>query len=92
MGPDSAFRTIGELLGGVVAGDVRHLEVFFATEFPTLPAPVREAAFAWALSLDGEPSEADRETFSSLLRELDFTPRQGEAVGDAPPDDDRHSA
>jgi hypothetical protein len=93
--PMSAFAAICESIAGVDPGDLRAIDDFFLDGFPTLDRIARETAFNWALSLDREPTEGDRDALDALLAAIGFRPHRridGHAAATAIADEDRQCA
>jgi hypothetical protein len=93
--PMSAFAAICESIAGVDPGDLRAIDEFFLREFPTLDRVARETAFNWALSLDQEPSEDDRDALNALLDAIGarrHLRKDKHAVATAIADEDRQCA
>lgn len=93
--PMSAFAMICESIAGIDPDDVRAIDDFFLKEFAALEHLVRETVFNWALSLDHEPTEDDRDALDTLLAGTGYRARlRDELRGtlSAPVDDNRQRA
>jgi hypothetical protein len=90
--PISAFAAICERIAGVDPSDVRAVDDFFLKDFAELDQAVRETAFNWALSLDHEPAEDDRDALDTLLAAVGFIPRRQALPDSAPADENRQCA